>query len=183
MSLIRKALRTELVAALLHETAAEGRVYGNRATMPRGLSLPAIVVHTRRDPAELHSQSPRSYLRELEVYVELFVRAKEGEIHDDLLDVLDAQAFVAIHRQLDRIGDEYSLHWTLTGFRGTECDFTADGARIVGGARQTWVLAYEERVPNDPGELEQLKLAHVEWETLPLDGELEATDDIVVPES
>lgn len=96
---IREALQTLLVAA---NTAAAGRVYINR-TNPLSQrpsseagsaqeELPAILIYTRNEAAEIFNVSPREYRRTVEVIIELVMAITEttGAIDNALDDFAEA---------------------------------------------------------------------------------------------
>lgn len=94
---IREALQTMLVDAA---TAAGNRVYINRTNplsqRPGSRSarqeLPAILIYTRNEAAQILNVAPREYLRTVEVIIELVMAIPEsdGAIDNDLDDFAEA---------------------------------------------------------------------------------------------
>lgn len=132
MSSARKAIRHAIAAVLLNNTAAGAHVYASRTRKIPASSLPAILIYTREESAEIYNASPRELKRVLSVGIEIAARAD-----DDLDDALDD-----IAQQVERIMSEnQTLSDTASDVLLTRTDIalTSEGDNQHGSA----ILAYD----------------------------------------
>lgn len=89
----RELIRKQAVAVLLGATNAGASVYASRVAplISNGWQseLPAIIVYTMDESAEIFNQAPREYRRRVELVVE--IHAEGNEALDDTLDTLARQ--------------------------------------------------------------------------------------------
>lgn len=181
MSLTRRDIRRSFAEILTGTTAAGTRVGKNRTDQPWKEGLPAISIYTLEDPAKIETE-PRTYRRELEVDVELFVRRTAGGVVDDDLDELAGQVFDLIELNLRALVDTFDGDYGASGFVGEQLDFSGDGSKPLGGSRMRWRMVYFQVRPADEASLSQLQGIDVSW-NLPDSAtpELEAVDAIDPP--
>lgn len=131
----RKSIRHAIAAALTGNTSAGANVFASRTRSIPASKLPAILVYTSSETAEVFNQSPRELRRTLSVGIEIAARAD-----DDLDDALDD-----IAEQVERVMSE---HQTLSGtasdvlLTGTEITLTKDGDNQHGAAILTYEVTY-----------------------------------------
>ena len=89
----RELIRKQAVAVLLGATNAGASVYASRVAplISNGWQseLPAIIVYTMDETAEIFNQAPKEYRRRVELVVE--IHAEGNEALDDTLDTLARQ--------------------------------------------------------------------------------------------
>lgn len=170
----RKLIRDKIVERLKGNTDAGLRVYGSRV-LPywngrQGLeaALPAILVYTLREPAEIFNQAPREYRRIVQVAVQAVVM---GEDVDDPLDDLARQIELCLFAEdtLDGTAADLVL-------QETEIVFTDEGEREMGAARLAWEVTYYDEI--EPALEDNLATIQAEWDVAPADGDPEASDTI-----
>jgi hypothetical protein len=146
----RKAIRGAFAATIVAaSTGLEARVFENRVRPFRHNQLPAASIFTRSETAEVNSEGPRLYQRELEVYVQLVV---DGDVDvDDRIDDLADEVEVAIEAD-PTLG-------ALAGVADTELDriegpeLSSDGSRIVAMAALVYRVTYEREFLPEGGPL------------------------------
>ncbi len=135
----RKLIRQRIAAVLMNNTGAGKHVYASRA-LPlwwdeEGDQVPAILVYTREESAEIWQVAPREMKRSLRVAVEIAAKANEGL--DDTLD--------DIAHQVERIMSE---NQTLGGACGdilldrTEITIVGDGEKVHGACLIEFIVTY-----------------------------------------
>lgn len=191
---VRMQLRHYVVAELKENTLAGCRVFSNRSTRIDAGHEPIILVHAKDEPAAIFEDSPRSYRRELTLWLDLYAEATTGDPDpSDVIDVLAAQVEArmvviahALNQASQALGD--NAPWTFapsqSGLRGTSMDVDGEGAVLEAGARITWGLVYVEAIDEArflPQSIQPFALAVVNWD-IDSDGEVDATDDIHPPQ-
>lgn len=115
---IRTHLQNMLIAAV---PEVSGRVFPSRAAPIDDKSLPAILIYTRSETAELLSDSPKQYKKTARTQIEIV--AKGDETVDDVLDAIADKVFKAIvaNPKLGLIvgGTAATGNITFTGTNGT----------------------------------------------------------------
>ncbi|WVR18334.1 hypothetical protein y223_00054 [Bordetella phage PY223] len=164
MSATRKAIRNAIAAVLMNNTNAGGSVFASRTRKIPASALPAILVYTRQETAEVFNESPRELERTLTVAIEVVARAD-----DDLDDVLDD-----IGAQIERIISENQTPGGASDilYTGAEITLTDEGNNQHGGCVMTYDATYytldvSEGVEGpgvpDANVLRPFETAGVEW--------------------
>ncbi|WP_251976718.1 hypothetical protein [Salinicola avicenniae] len=176
----RQQIRDEIVTAITGNTDARLNVWASRA-LPvwngsQGLRavMPAILIYTRSEQAEIFNEAPREYRRVLQIGVQLHVLGAENT--DDRLDALAAQ----VETQL--LHDE-TLNGTCSDLRlfDSEFTFTDDGEHEMGAARLTFEATYFDEI--DKRVEDTLQTLGVRWDLARPDGNYEAEDRITPSQS
>lgn len=166
----RKPVRTKIRDLLLNQTLAGPRVFENRTRKWGENEMPAICVYTDKESIEIHSHSPREYLRKLSITIEcVHVLAKNV---DDVLDTISDQVEVLL-RQDDTLGG-------LVGsfeLQESESAVVGESMKELGAVRLFYEAEYlSDESPNAIGDaLEEIRAS---FDLAPKDGQLEATDII-----
>lgn len=177
----RKIIRAKIIEVLtgIEGIASNGaNVYANRSRKVYPEEMPALIVYTRDEQAEIEIEAPRSYKRRLRVAVEIITDTKDdAKAPDDLVDDIAAE----IERRLFR--DE-----TLTGLvsdvrlSDTEMETNSDGETMHAAARVTFEIHYWTEAPEEQVGLDDFESVHSEM--LPagaIDDDTEpAIDDISI---
>lgn len=132
MSSQRKAIRHAIAAVLLNNTTAGASVFASRTRKVPVSALPAILVYTREETAEVFNESPRQLKRVLSVGIEITTRADDA-LDDALDDIADEVERIMSENQT--LGDTASDVLLAR----TEITLTGDGDNQYGSA----VLAYD----------------------------------------
>ncbi len=190
MSLRRKAIRQAVVARLTGRTIAQDRVASNRGNQVWEEEVPALVVYTRREDLEKHNQSPIKYRRELRLAVELYVEETKGLDIDDQIDDLCEQVeqLLLPAMMLPGTPDDLELDATDSMLESVEIDVDADGVKLLGAARMTFLWVYYQEIDELDSEegresVGLFQTAFVRWDFPPPDGLSEAVDDIKLPQA
>lgn len=142
----RELIRKQAVAVLLGATNAGVSVYASRVAplISNGWQseLPAIIVYTMDESAEIFNQAPREYRRRVELVVE--IHAEGNEALDDMLDTLARQ----VERLLlmdDTLGDTVNdLQYVRS--RMVLLD---QSEHLTGACRLIFEAEYFDRHPDD----------------------------------
>lgn len=117
-SQIRIHLQSILTAAI---PEVKGRVYPSRAAPIDDKNLPAILIYTRSESAEMMSVAPKQYVKKARTQIEIV--AKGNETVDDILDDLADKVFKAVtaNEKLGVVvgGTPATGSVTFTGTNGT----------------------------------------------------------------
>lgn len=190
MSLLRKAIRREVVARLSGRTIALDRVTSNRGNAVWEEEVPALVIYTRREDLEKQNVAPIRYRRELRLAVELYVEEVKGKAIDDQIDDLCEQVeqLLLPAMMLPGTPDDLELDATDSLLESVEIDVDADGVALLGAARMTFLWVYYQNIDELDSEEGResvgiFERAFVRWDFPPPDGLLEAVDDIELPQS
>lgn len=140
----RETLRKKAVELLLGQTSAGQSVYASRVEPFISRSweqeLPAIVVYTMDESAELFSAAPREYQRRVELVVE--IHAAGDASLDDTLD--------SVARQVETVllSDD-TLGGTVNDLRyaRTRMVLRDEGETLIGGCRISFEAEYLEVHP------------------------------------
>lgn len=185
MTSIRKAIRKNIATALMNNTDAEANVFASRTRKISAKSLPAILVYTREETAEVFNESPRELKRVVSVAIEIAARADE-DLDDQLDDIAQQVEDIMSEQQtLEDVASDVLL-------TRTEIQLTADGDNQHGACILTYdVTYYEEDVsqgvegPGVPAAnvLKPFVTAGVEYKVPPFaDGQPAAEDKISLPQ-
>lgn len=142
----RELIRKQAVAVLRGATNAGASVYASRVAPLISNSwqndLPAIIVYTMDESAEIFNQAPLEYLRKVEVVVE--IHAEGNEALDDTLDTLARQ----VERLLladDTLGETAN---NLQYLR-TRMVLLDQSETLIGACRLIFEAEYLDRHPDD----------------------------------
>lgn len=193
MTLERKAIRKAAVCALRGNTHAGDQVLDTEADPYRpSVDGPVVLgVYTLSDviAAESMVDSPRSYGRNLELAVEVWVEESiEGQRREDLLDELGGQierVFAWLVPRLHVVranGVPLEVNPSKSRMDRVEIEVDRHGRDLPGIMRVVYLVHYSsEDLPEECGELAELEALDVGWEFPPPDLELEARDEIRDP--
>ncbi len=142
----RKLIRAAAVAKLTGQTAVGSKVYANRIKpfVSNGWAsqLPAIVVYTLDEQAEIYNAAPREYLRTVQLVVE--IQASADEALDDVLDDIAAQVELILLRDDTLSGTVNDLQ--LARSRMALKD---EGETLIGACMLQFDAQYLDRRPDD----------------------------------
>lgn len=93
----RQLIREAVKAALLNQTAAQGRVEETRLVPARIGELPTISVFSNEEDSEKGQEAPRELKRRLVITVECRVGVPAGGALDDSLDAIAQEVERAMH--------------------------------------------------------------------------------------
>lgn len=183
MSAARKAIRHKIVELLKAEPqlAFGDRVFANRATPLDEGDLPAVLVYTLEESAEIFDE-PRRYRRTCQVAVEIAARQAVGDtppaLDDELDDLCEAiEARLCADERLDGTAIDSRL-------AGTEFEYEGEGRRVIAAARMKFEVDFFSEAPEDKsGDLDPLERAGVDYDLAQQDGALEASDVVEVPQA
>lgn len=144
MSSQRAAIRTHLQNILLAAVPeVGGRVYPSRAAPIDDKALPAILIYTRSETAELISEAPKQYKKMARTQIEIV--AKGDETVDDVLDAIADKVFKAVvgNPKLGLIvgGTAATGNVTFTGTNGTVIPINTILIRPYDGAKYKTLVA------------------------------------------
>lgn len=172
MTLCRKNIRTALIERLRGKTAAEDRVFENKATPLFSQEPPAILVYALDEEVDFFTKSPRVYRHRLRVAIELAVVEESSIRLDAHIDDLSEQIIRLLEADRELGGTCEDLY--LQRF---EMALGAEGKQLAGGARLTYEIVYlTEQGESDPDALTPLASVGLNWDLAPPDGTLEAED-------
>jgi hypothetical protein len=138
----RSIIRQSLVDHLKNKTAAENRVYGNRAKPLFDQFLPAILIYAKDENIlenQFESDGFGSLKRELEIAIEAVILG--GDDFDEKLDQIASQ----IEDALDGFEIE-SRKSDILKLKSIEMDSSIEGSKIYGAIRLTYSIAYRTEV-------------------------------------
>lgn len=142
----RETIRKQVVQVLTGQTAAGARVFANRvkplASNGWTSQLPAIVVYTLDEQAEILNAAPREYLRTVQVMVE--IQAAADDALDDVLDDI-ADAVELLLLRDDTLGDTVN---DLQMVR-TRMALKEQGETLIGACMIQFDAEYLDRRPDD----------------------------------
>lgn len=143
---IRDAVIAKLVAANIVGNDAKGnpRVYSNRARKIYQNELPALLVYTNKETAEVSNEAPREYKRSPEIAVEMIVvaNASGNSGLDDEIDALSVLIEAAIMNDETQGG---LCEDTIIG--DTELDIIEDGEQPLGAGKIIFTMPYYQYIP------------------------------------
>lgn len=193
MSLERKAIRQAAVLALKGRTRAGDKVKDTESDPFRpSVQAPATLgVYTMLDQVDLEASvdSPRFYLRDVELAVEAWVEeGLTGKRREDLLDDLTDQVERVLAGLVPRLhrakaeGRPLEIHPSKSYLSRTELGYDRQGRALLGAARVVYVVRYgaPER-QTDCGDILELDGLDVRWDFAPPDFVVEARDEIREP--
>lgn len=181
----RTDIRTAILT-LLTETpipAIGSRVFTNRSRKLFPEELPAIVIYSKSESAEIYIEAPREYKRTLKLAIEIFDKYDTGgetTLEDSVDDRLDAIA--------DEIEQRIFRNETLDGdvsdikLSDMESDYMPEGEQPIGAMRLTFDVEYFTYAPVDQPNLDAFERAHIETKVPPDLGQDAAVDDVELPQ-
>lgn len=131
----RKSIRDAVVALLDGNTSAGNNVYANRETTLWESELPAILVYTADESAEPRDASGRTYIRTLDLNIQ--IKAEANDTVDDDLDALATEVE-------DIISNDRSLSGTAISsvYKSTEISLDAESETEKGVATLSYEIKY-----------------------------------------
>jgi|SRR5665213_256377 len=158
---IRKQIRAGVIASLkaANISGIGTKVFGNRARKILRNECPCLIVYTNKEPASVSLESPREYMRNLELAIEIVV-AVNAAADDDLDDQVDAFAVL--------IEAVIFTDYTQGGFcedtilGDTDLDIIDDGEKPIGAGKITFQMPYRQVLPQlDTSTFDDLKTADI----------------------
>ncbi len=143
--------------ALLNETDAEDRVYGNRIRPAFQTELPIISVRTASETVSEFAEAPKEYERVLTVEVEILAEADDSL--DDSLDIIGQQVEFVLYQ--DNTLGEICRDVVL---KGANIQLEKNGNNLLGALTLTYDVLYYTQPVIDPSTLEWLNRVHVEYD-------------------
>lgn len=142
----RDTIRKQVVQVLSGQTAAGTRVFANRVKpfMSNGWTseLPAIVVYTLDEQADIFNDAPREYRRTVQVMVE--IQAAADEALDDVLDDIADRVELLLMRDDTLAGTVNDLKMARTRMALKE-----QGETLIGACMIQFDAEYLDRRPDD----------------------------------
>lgn len=194
MSLERKAIRRAAVAFLRGRTHAGNQVKETDSDPFRpSTAVPvSLGVYTLLDTIddEASIDSPRYYVRDLELAVEVWVEEsttgqKRAALLDDVADQVE-RCIAAMVPRLERVevcGQPLEINRSRTRLDRVELGFDRAGRSLLGSARVVFSIRYGAPArPFDCGDVVDLDTLGVGWDFAPPDAVLDARDEIPVPQ-
>lgn len=136
MAHVRKQIRDRIASVISTAgTLVSQRVYTTRVYPLSAANLPAITVYTGSESSALHTMGSRTMMRNLDVAVDIYVRATETT--DDDVDAIAVQIEEAVANDFTVDGLAKSVVLT-----GTDIDFNAEAEQPIGIARLTFSVSY-----------------------------------------
>lgn len=146
MAHARKLIRAAAVAKLIGQTSAGSKVYPNRIRpfVSNGWTsqLPAIVVYTLDEQAEIFNAAPREYLRTVQLVVE--IQASADDSLDDVLDGIAESVELILLRDDTLSGTVNDLQLVRSRMALRE-----EGETLIGACMIQFDAEYLDRRPDD----------------------------------
>lgn len=135
----RATIRNELKQMLLGNTQCSSNVFSNRIDAYWKEQLPAISIYTTQESAEKRDVSGRSYIRTMQLSIEITAEIKQDSaksIDDFLDDVADEVEVV--------ISQDQSINGTCLASEliGTEIEMSGEPASPIGVATLNYEIKY-----------------------------------------
>ena len=155
MSHQRKLIREAMVQLLTGIEGIGDRVFESRARRLFPEELPAILVYTKSETAEIWVQGAREYKRTMKLAIEVLAKADENV--DDTIDDLCQEIEQRIFRKetLDGVTSDVK-------YSDTDIDFEPDAETPICAARLTFDCEYYTEAPEEQFGLDDFETAHVE---------------------
>jgi hypothetical protein len=182
VSVERRTIRCYLAEKLVGRTRAGSNVRPQRfdPILPEreldGVEVfAALMVYGLSETLEVHADSPRTYARELELAVEVFVQAGpelDAEAVEDLVDdvcdqvecVVDAELPQLLRVRVPGTQETLSVNPSHSRLLRVEVGFDAKGVQLAGAARLVWAVAYstdvDERLQARATDLETVRATY-----------------------
>tara|TARA_R110000772_G_C13090157_1_gene418471 strand:+ start:185 stop:628 length:444 start_codon:yes stop_codon:yes gene_type:complete len=142
MAHVRQQIRDRIASVLsTSATLVNQRVYTTRVYPLTSANLPAITVYTGAEVSNLQTMGARTLMRNLDVAVDIYVRATSNTDSD--VDTIAVQVEEAIANDFTVNGLAKSVVLT-----GTDIDFNADAEQPIGIARLTFSVSYITAINN-----------------------------------
>lgn len=142
MAHVRQQIRDRIASVLsTSATLVNQRVYTTRVSPLTSANLPAITVYTGAEVSNLQTMGARTLMRNLDVAVDIYVRATSNTDSD--VDTIAVQVEEAIANDFTVNGLAKSVVLT-----GTDIDFNADAEQPIGIARLTFSVSYITAINN-----------------------------------
>lgn len=142
----RKLIRAAAVAKLTGQTDAGSRVFANRVKpfICNGwmTNLPAIVIYTMDESADIFNQAPREYERTVQLMIEIQAAADESldDVLDDIAD--DVERILLRDDTLSETVNDLKLVRTRMALR-------EEGETLIGACIIQFDAEYLDRRPDD----------------------------------
>lgn len=152
--------RTEIrnaIVTLLSGISGVQQVYPSQTRRLYAAELPAILVYTKSEAAEIFIEAPREYKRTMKLAIEVVAKAGEEDDLDNTLDDICKEIETRIFRNETLNGLVSDLKYS-----DTEIDFVPDGDQPVGAGRITFDCEYFTLAPEEQVALDDWSKAHVE---------------------
>lgn len=136
MAHVRHQIRDRIASVVTSgATLVNQRVYTTRVYPLTAANLPAITVYTGSETSALQTMGARTLMRNLDVAVDIYVRATETT--DDDVDAIAVQIEEAVANDFNVNGLAKSVVLT-----STDIDFNAEAEQPIGIARLTFSVSY-----------------------------------------
>ena len=135
MAHVRKLIRDNVVSTITGLATTGANVFRSRVYANEETKLPCLCVYTLNEAAERTAMNGNQILRELEVLVEAYAKAKADL--DNTLDNIAVEVEEALAVDPTRNGNALSTYLT-----STEMNFEEGGEQPVGIAKLTFVVQY-----------------------------------------
>lgn len=139
----RTDIRRAVAAQLAGNTSAGERVYRSRILPWEAVELPALAVYTLEESVDTEASAataPRELERSYRVAIEGGVMAAEDV--DDAVDTLAQEVETAMHADCYLAGSAAD-----SILESTDVELAAEGERIVGHVRLTYLVTYRTYAP------------------------------------
>lgn len=155
----RKDIRAK-VATILSTPAIAGvaAVFKNKQTRISPPEMPAIIIYTKSESAEVSIAAPREYKRILKLAVDVACIDTSATLVDDFLDDTAAEIEQRLFRNetLDGLASDLFLS-------DTEIDFITDSENEIGLCRLTFDVIYYTKAPVEQLNLEPFERYNAEY--------------------
>ena len=144
----------------------------------------SLMVYGLSEQITRHADTPRTYSRELELAVEVFVQAGpelDAEAVEDLVDELCDQVECVVEPEIPQLAavevpgtsSQLSVNPSRSGLQRVEVGFDAKGVQLAGAARLVFVIAYSTDVDErEQARATDLETARVTYRFPPVNEEL-----------
>lgn len=142
----RKIIRETVKELLLNNTSVLDRVFVNRYTPLWQTEMPCICIYFKKDTPQPRPRGSYFYRRNLFLVVEIMVKATPS-MDDDIDDIaLEVEDIILPNLYLlgpyadDQIASFQDL-------QDTDISLSADGQKLFGSGRMTFLLEYDQDLP------------------------------------
>lgn len=169
----RKIIRNTVKDLLLNNTSVGERVFVNRYTPLWQTEFPCICIYFKKDTPQPRPRGSYFYRRNLFLVVEVMVKASpsmDDEIDDITLEVED---IVLPNLFLDGPYQPDEKNASFEDLQDTDISLTADGQKLFGSGRMTFLLEYDQEIPERKQGVADFKTAFNQLNAVsPVTGEL-----------
>jgi hypothetical protein len=173
-TLIRQAVQACIVNA---STLVGPRVFLNRMQPLWGVELPAILIYTEKEPAEICIEAPREYERSLELSIEIVASA--DATLDDTMDSICAQL-----EQCLFVDETFGGLVVDTILADTSMAIVDSGEKPIGATKVTLTMPYKSDLPAAPapGAVNTMNTTDVKFQDNVAGGPLMSEDVLTIPQ-